>query len=59
MNYSPKDILDYIYNNKLDTESLFAITNHVQNFSISEKKEKKIVKRGEDYYLTSKAYSLD
>lgn len=59
MNYSPKDILDYIYNNNLDTDFLFAITNHVQNFSIGEITDKKIVKRGEDYYLTSKAYSLD
>lgn len=59
MNYTPRDILNYIYSNKLDTDFLFALTNHVQNFSIGEITDKQIVKRGDDYYLFSKAYSLD
>lgn len=59
MNYTPRDILNYIYSNKLDTDFLFALTNHVQNFSIGEITDKQIVKRGDDYYLVSKAYSLD
>lgn len=59
MNYTPRDILDYVYKNKLDTDFLFALTNHVQNFSIGEITDKQIVKRCDDYYLVSKAYSLD
>ena len=59
MNYTPRDILNYIYSSKLDTDFLFALTNHVQNFSIGEITDKQIVKRGDDYYLVSKAYSLD
>ncbi len=59
MNYTPRNILNYIYTNKLDTDFLFALTNHVQNFSIGEITDKQIVRRGEDYYLVSKSYSLD
>ena len=59
MNYTPRDILNYIYSSKLDTAFLFALTNHVQNFSIGEITDKQIVKRDDDYYLVSKAYSLD
>lgn len=59
MNYTPRDILNYIYSNQLDTDFLFALTNHVQNFSIGEITDKQIVKRDDDYYLVSKAYSLD
>lgn len=59
MNYTPRDILNYIYTNKLDTDFLFALTNHVQNFSIGEITDKQIVKRGDDYYLVSQSYSLD
>lgn len=59
MNYTPRDILNYIYSRKLDTDFLFALTNHVQNFSIGEITDKQIVKRDDDYYLVSKAYSLD
>ncbi len=59
MNYTPKDIINYIYTNKLDTDFLFALTNHVQNFSIGEITDKKIIKRSADYYLVSKSYSLD
>lgn len=59
MNYTPRDILNYIYTNRLDTDFLFALTNHVQNFSIGEITDKEITKRGDDYYLVSKSYSLD
>ncbi len=59
MNYTPRDILNYIYTNKLDTDFLFALTNHVQNFSIGEITDKQITKRDDDYYLVSKSYSLD
>lgn len=59
MNYTPRDILNYIYSSKLDTDFLSALTNHVQNFSIGEITDKQIVKRDDDYYLVSKAYSLD
>ncbi len=59
MKYTPKDILDYVYEKKLDTDFLLAIAAHVQNFSIGELTDKKIEKRGVDYYLVSNAYQLD
>lgn len=59
MKYTPKDILDYVYEKKLDTDFLLAIAAHVQNFSIGELTDKKIEKRGGDYYLISNAYQLD
>lgn len=59
MKYTPKDILDCVYEKKLDTDFLLAIAAHVQNFSIGELTDKKIEKRGGDYYLVSNAYQLD
>lgn len=59
MNYSPRDILNYIYDNNLDADFLLALASHVQNFSIGEITDKKIVKRGDDYYLVSASYSID
>lgn len=59
MQYSPKDILNYVYEKKLDTDFLLAIAAHMDNFSIGEITDKQIKKRGEDFYLTSKAYQLD
>lgn len=59
MSYTPKDILDYIYDNELDADFLMAIAAHVQNFSIGEITDKKIEKREDGYYLVSKSYSLD
>lgn len=59
MSYTPRDILNYVYENKLDSDFLLALANHVQNFSIGEITDKKIEKRGDEYFLVSKAYSLD
>ena len=59
MSYTPGDILNYIYENKLDSDFVFALMNHVQNFSIGEITDKKIEKRGDEFYLTSKSYSID
>lgn len=59
MQYTPKDILNYVYEKKLDTDFLLAIAVHMDNFSIGEITDKQIKKRGEDFYLTSKAYQLD
>lgn len=59
MNYTPKDILQYVYDNKLDADFILSLTNHVQNFSIGEITDKQIIKRGEEYYFVSKSYSLD
>lgn len=59
MQYTPKDILNYVYEKKLDTDFLLAIAAHTDNFSIGEITDKQIKKRGEDFYLTSKAYQLD
>ena len=59
MGYTPRDMLEYVYENHLDGEFLLALASHVENFSIGEITDKKIEKRGEDYFLVSKAYSLD
>lgn len=59
MGYSPRDILNYIYENELDADFLLALASHVQNFSIGEIIDKQIEKRGDDYYLVSKSYSID
>ena len=59
MGYTPRDILAYVYENHLEDEFLLALASHVENFSIGEITDKKIEKRGEDYFLVSKAYALD
>ena len=59
MGYSPRDILNYVYEKELDTDFLLAIASHKQNFSIGEITDRKIEKRGQDYYLVSKSYKLD
>ena len=59
MSYTPRDILAYVYEKHLEDEFLLAIASHVENFSIGEITDKKIEKRGEDYFLVSKAYALD
>ena len=59
MRYTPGEILNYVHEKELDTEFLIALSNYVQNFSIGEITDKKIEKRGEDFYLVSKAYDLD
>lgn len=59
MGYKPRDMLEYVYENHLDGEFLLALASHVENFSIGEITDKRIEKRGEDYFLVSKAYALD
>ena len=59
MQYTPRDILDYIYDKKLGTQFLLTLSGHKQNFLIGEITDKEIVKRGEDFYLVSKSYKLD
>ena len=59
MSYTPSDILAYVYENHLEDEFLLALASHVENFSIGEITDKRIEKRGEDYFLVSKAYALD
>ena len=59
MQYTPRDILNYVYEKELDTQFLLATANHVQDFSIGEITDKKIEKRGEDFYLISRSYHLD
>ena len=36
MQYTPSDILNYVYEKELDTQFLLAMANHVQDFSIGE-----------------------
>ena len=42
MQYTPRDILNYVYEKELDTQFLLATANHVQDFSIGEITDKKI-----------------
>ena len=59
MSYTPRDILAYVYENHLEDEFLLALASHVENFSIGEITDKRIEKRGEYYFLVSKAYAID
>ena len=59
MGYTRRDILAYVYEKHLEDEFLLALASHVENFSIGEITDKRIEKRGEDYFLVSKAYALD
>ena len=59
MGYTPRDILAYVYEKHLEDEFLLALASHVENFSIGEITDKRIEKRGEYYFLVSKAYALD
>ena len=59
MSYTPRDILAYVYEKHLEDEFLLALASHVENFSIGEITDKRIEKRGEDYFFVSKAYALD
>ena len=59
MQYTPRDILDYIYDKQQATQFLLTLSGHKQNFLIGEITDKEIVKRGEDFYLVSKSYKLD
>ena len=36
MQYTPRDILNYVYEKELDTQFLLVTANHVQDFSIGE-----------------------
>ena len=59
MSYTPRDILAYVYEKHLEDEFLLALASHVENFSIGEITDKRIEKRGEYYFLVSKAYAID
>ncbi len=51
MQYTPRDILNYVYEKELDTQFLLATANHVQDFSIGEITDKKIEKRGGRFFI--------
>ncbi len=59
MRYTPRDILNYVYDNNLECDFLLALANYVQNFSIGEITDKQIERRGEDFYLISQSYSIN
>ena len=46
MQYTPRDILNYVYEKEFDTQFLLATANDVQYFSFGEITDKKIEKRG-------------
>lgn len=51
MQYTPGDILNYVYEKELDTQFLLATANHVQDFSIGEITDKKIENVGKIFIL--------
>lgn len=51
MQYTPSDILNYVYEKELDTQFLLATANHVQDFSIGEITDKKIENVGKIFIL--------
>ena len=60
MQYTPGDILNYVYEKELDTQFLLVTANHVQDFSIGERLRIRRLKNvGKIFYLVSKSYHLD
>lgn len=51
MQYTPRDILNYVYEKELDKQFLLATANHVQDFSIGEITDKKIENVGKIFIL--------
>lgn len=56
---TPKDIFNYVMENKLDFDFISALMRHTNNFSIAEITDKKFDFRNNQYYLTSSSYKLN
>ena len=53
MQYTPRDILNYVYEKELDTQFLLATANHVQDFYLVSKSYHLDIKITDDEVLTA------
>lgn len=59
MSYTPNDILNYVTENKLESDFLSSIMRSKQGFSIAEMTDKVLTARDGGLRLISKAYGID
>ncbi|MCQ2442548.1 MAG: hypothetical protein MJ077_05400 [Oscillospiraceae bacterium] len=59
MSYSPRDILQYVYEEKLESAFLSALMQNKGNYSIAELTDKVITQTEKGWRLLSKAYGID
>lgn len=59
MNYSPKDILNYVIENEKEADFLVSNALHKMGYSIAEITDARFVRHEEGYYLRSKAYDVN
>ena len=56
---TPKEMLDFVYDNCLDTDFVTSIMMNKMNYSIGEIYDKKYVRRENVFYLKSEGYRLN
>lgn len=59
MNYLPKDILGYVYENEREADFMIALAHHVDGYSIGEIMDARLTKLNGDVRLRSEAYNLN
>lgn len=59
MSYTPKDIVKFIFDEKLDGDFVVALASHVQGFSIGEIVDKEFKERDGRYRFISKGYNIN
>lgn len=59
MNYTPRQIVDYIFENNLEGDFLSAVQLHKGDFSIGEIADKKFKLKDEKCFFMSKMYSIN
>lgn len=58
-NYTPGDILNYVVEEKMESDFMVALTSHKMNYSIGEIVDRQFEKRGGGFHLCSASYRLD
>lgn len=59
MRYMPKDILDYIYENDLDSDFMVSVMNHKGGYSIAEITDAKYREREDGIHLIAPSYKIN
>lgn len=59
MRYSPKDILNYVYEEKLESALLTALMQNKGNYSIAELTDKVITQTDKGWRMLSKSFGID